>query len=92
MIPAADLASLYEHFTVQATVGAVTAPVHFRQGDGDVLGGARISREYRMRYPVASFPAIARGSAVTISATSYRVTEIRQFDSGVEAEARLEKV
>lgn len=92
MIPTLDLDVMYQHFTVQATVGATTAAVHFRQGDVDTLGGGRIAREYRMRFRTASFPSLARGNTVTIAAISYRVLEVRQLDSGDEAEARMERV
>lgn len=94
MIPAADLELMYDTvngFAVQATVGAESKPVHFRQGDADMLGGTRIAREYRMRYRLASF-SVSRGTTVTIAGIGYRVLEVRQLDSGDEAEARMERV
>lgn len=91
MIPSADLDVMYELFTIAATVGGVTANVHFRQGDADTLGGTRIAREYRMRYRLASF-SVSRGTTVTIAGIGYRVLEVRQLDSGDEAEARMERV
>lgn len=95
MIPVADLAALYDlgdGFTVQATVNGVTRPVHWRQGDADAMGGDRLVREYEMRYRVADFPSLARGATVTLAAQAYRVLEVRQLPSGLEAQARLGKV
>jgi hypothetical protein len=92
MIPAADLAMLYDTadgLTVTATVGAESAAVFFDAGDADALSGDRIVRDYRMRYWVGAFESLAKGDAVTINAVSYRVLEVRQLDSGVECVARL---
>ncbi len=88
---AADLVDLYADtdVTVAATVGASTARVIFRNGDEYLLGGDRLVREITMRYRRASFSTLARGDAVTISATAYRVLEIRQLPSGDECVARL---
>jgi hypothetical protein len=90
MIPTLDLDVMYQHFTVPATVGAVTAPVHFRQPDVDVLG-ERIARDYTMRFRSSDFASLVRGNTVTISAVAYKVLEVRQLDNGVEAIARLGK-
>lgn len=91
MTLSADLVDLYADtdITVAATVGATTARVIFRNGDDYQLGGDRLVREITMRYQRASFPTLARGNAVTINATAYRVLEARQLASGDECVARL---
>lgn len=91
MIPATDLALMYDTangFAVSATVGAETAPVHFRQADADVLGD-RLARDYTVRFRAADFTTLARGTTVTINAVAYKVLEVRLLDSGDEKVARV---
>lgn len=93
MIPAADLELMYDTvngFAVQATVGAETKPVHFRQGDADMLGD-RIARDYTVRYRATDFTSLARGTTVTVNAVAYKVLEVRLLDSGDEKIARVSK-
>lgn len=90
MIPSADLDVMYELFTIAATVGGVTANVHFRQADADALGD-RIVREYTLRFRASDFTTLARGDTVTINAIAYKVLEVRLLDSGDEKVARISK-
>jgi len=93
MIPATDLELMYDTvngFAVQATVGAETKPVHFRQGDADMLGD-RLVREYALRFRASDFTTLARGDTVTINAIAYKVLEVRLLDSGDEKVARISK-
>lgn len=95
MIPAADLATLYDvadGLAVQATAGMASAPVHFRQGDVPLFGGERIGADYTMRYRVSDFGMLARGDAVVIGGATYHVIEPPQLTpSGAERVARLRK-
>ena len=90
MIPSADLDVMYELFTIAATVGGVTAAVHFRQGDADMLGD-RLVREYALRFRATDFTTLARGDTVTVNAIAYKVLEVRLLDSGDEKVARVSK-
>lgn len=96
MIPAADLAALYDAadgLTVSATFGSESAQVHFRQPAVDALGGERQVADYTMRYRTATFTTLARGSTVVIGGVSYKVLERpAELGAGDERLARLSKV
>lgn len=95
MIPATDLAALYDAadgLTVTATHGADTAQVHFRQPTVEAFGGERLDRDYTMRYRTSTLTALTRGSTVLIGAHTYTVNAIPEFTpSGDERIARLSR-
>lgn len=81
-----------DEFTVEATVSAETAAVHFTQPDEDLLGDTVRSRQYRIRYPASAFAGLAKGDAVTVDGQAYTVRDIpRLLAHGRDYEAELTK-
>lgn len=79
-------------FAQSATFGAQTGAVILDSPTEDALGGRVASNEYAAVMPAATFPALVRGSTITVAGVQYTVRQVRLLDDGALKEAILTKV
>jgi len=77
---------------VDAQIDGHTVAVDFRSADEAVLDGLALSADHTMRFPASVLPALANGSIVSISESTYRVRDIRSIGDGSERRASLTRL
>jgi len=94
----ADITSFYADFGVEAThrpaAGGppATGKVILDQPGGEIFGGALITTDYTLRFPVATFQDVQKGDRFTLNRTDYVARESAQpLQDGLEATVPLAK-
>lgn len=93
-----SIAAVYREFGVQATFRpAAGGPpkdglVILDQPGGEIFGGALITTDYTLRFPVATFQDVQKGDRFTLNRTDYVARESAQpLQDGLEATVPLAK-